>query len=134
MDARQNFLINQFRKLSLEKLQHAIDLFIDRTKDYKVSRIADIAGINEKTMRRMFNKYIGCSPVAFKRIARFRNAINIKLMNDKSHNLTQVGHESFFYDSSHFGRECKKIAGENLKTFFKNVSFLGNKGYPCIFT
>jgi AraC-like DNA-binding protein len=129
----ENFLINQFRKLNLEKLQHAINLFMDKNRNYKVLEVADITGINEKTMRRMFNKYIGCSPVAFKRISRFRNTINIKLMSNKFCNLTQVGHKSFFYDSSHFVREYKKFAEKNPKTFFNNVSFLGNKSYPCIF-
>ena len=133
IDLLESFLTVQFRELNLEKFQHAIDLFTDNNQDYKVSKVADITGINERTMRRLFQKYIGCSPVAFKRISRFRNAINKKLMNDKSHNLTKVGYESFFYDSSHFVREYKRFAGKNPKTFFNNVSFLGKECYPCIF-
>lgn len=133
IDLLESFLLTQFRELNLEKLQQSVDLFMDKTNDYKVSEVAEITGINEKTMRRNFKKFVSCSPVVFKRIVRFRNTINIKSINNKLKNITRLGHENFFYDSSHFARECKLFTGRNPKSFFDNVSFLGNSSYPYIF-
>lgn len=129
----ENFLANQFRELPLDQLQYSIDLFMDQDIDYKVSEVAELTGMNEKTMRRKFHQFVGCSPVLFKRIVRFRNAINVKRMNEKLENLTQLGQEGLFYDSSHFVREYKLFSGKNPKTFFNKVSFLGNSEYPYIF-
>jgi AraC-like DNA-binding protein len=128
----ENFLANQFRPLDLEKLQRSIDLFIDKETDYKIAGVAEICGVNEKTMRRKFNQFVGCSPVLFKRIVRFRQSIDVKRVNEKLQNLTQLGQEGLFYDSSHFGREYKLFSGKNPKTFFSRVSFLGNSEYPYI--
>lgn len=129
----ENFLASQFRPLDLGRLQRSIDLIMDEETDYKIGEVSEITGINEKTLRRQFNQLVGCSPVLFKRIVRFRQSIDIKRMNEKLKNLTQLGHEGLFYDSSHFGREFKLLSGRNPKTFFNRVSFLGNSEYPYIF-
>lgn len=129
----ENFLLSQFRELNLEKFQQSIDLFMDKSEDYKVSEISEITGINEKTLRRNFNKFIGCSPVIFKRIVRFRNTINFKECKKKVKNFTRISYENLFYDSSHFIREYRLFTGKNPKSFFENVSFLGNSEYPYIF-
>lgn len=133
LEILENFLANQFRERHLDRLQRSIDLFMDKKTDYKVSEVAEIAGMNKKTMRRRFNQFVGCSPVIFKRIVRFRNAIDVKRMSDKPHNLTQLSYKGLFYDSSHFGREYKLFTGRNPKSFFGSVSFLGNSEYPYIF-
>ncbi len=133
IDLLESFLLSQFRELNLEKLQQSIDMFMDKSEDHKVNEVAEISGLNEKTMRRNFKKFVGCSPVLFKRIVRFRNAINIKSINNKIKNITSLGYENLFYDSSHFAREYKLFTGRNPKSFFDSVSFLGNSEYPYIF-
>jgi len=106
---------------------------MDKTTDYRVAEVAKIIGVTERTLRRSYKKYIGCSPHMFKRIVRFRNAIDVSLIKQKRQNITQLGHEYLFYDSSHFAREYKLFTGRNPKTFFNEVSFLGNSIYPYIF-
>lgn len=133
LELLEEFLKNRFRKLPLEKLQHSIDLLMDTETDHKVSEAAAEAGFNEKTLRRKFYQYVGCSPVQFKRIVRFRKAINVKRNKPGQYSLTRLSHEGLFYDSSHFSREYKLLSGKNPKSFFHSVSFLGNSEYPYIF-
>lgn len=128
----ENFLLSQFKEKYLEKLQESVNLFMDKTNDYKVSDVAEIIGITERTLRRNYNKFIGCSPVMFKRIVRFRNAINVKLKKKKIQNITRIGYKYHFYDSSHFVKEYKLFSGKNPKSFFDNISFFENSGYPYI--
>ena len=108
-------------------------IFMDNETDYQVSEVAEITGMNEKTMRRKFNQFVGCSPVLFKRIVRFRNAIDMKRLNEKYDSFTRLCHDNLFYDSSHFGREYRLFTGKNPKSFFSSVSFVGNSEYPYIF-
>lgn len=129
----EDFLSAQFRNRNLDLLQQAVDLLMDRETDYRVSEVSDTTGINEKTLRRHFNRYIGCSPVLFKRIVRFRQAIEKKRTDDTMASLTRLSQEGLFYDSSHFAMEYKKFTGKNPRSFFKEVSFLGNSRYPYIF-
>jgi AraC-like DNA-binding protein len=133
LELLEEFLRKRFRELPLEKLQHSIDLLMDIETDWKVSEAAETAGIHAKTLRRNFHQYLGCSPVLFKRIVRFRKAINVKRNKPAQYSLTQLSQEGLFYDSSHFGREYKLLSGQNPKSFFDSVSFLGNSDYPYIF-
>jgi AraC-like DNA-binding protein len=129
----EDFLTGQFREKHLNGLQRCVDLFMDREIDYRVADVIDKTGMNEKTMRRQFARFLGCSPVLFKRIVRFRNAIDVKRMNKKYHSFTRLCHDSHFYDSSHFGREYRLFTERNPKSFFSGVSFVDNSEYPYFF-
>ena len=129
----EGFLIKKFKDPGLEKLQLAVDLLASEEGDYKVSEVADAAGVNERTLHRLFLKFVGCSPIMFKRIARFRNVIRQDILRESLPNITALGYENNYYDSSHFVREYKTFTGKNPKLFFKDVEFLGNSSYPYIF-
>ena len=133
IDLFEDFLLQRFRHRRLDRLQRCVDLFSDPESDHSVAEVAEAAGLNEKTMRRQFNRFVGCSPVMFKRIVRFRNAIDARRLDDQYDTLTRLCHDSLFYDSSHFGREYRLFTGRNPKLFFDDVSFLGNSEYPYIF-
>ena len=128
------FLEAQFRERQLHSLQHAVDLLMDTTQDISIKQAADLAGLTAKTLLRKFKKYAGCSPLMFKRIARFRNSVQLKQRNENSGNLTQTGLNSQFYDSSHFGREYRLLTGRCPKLFFKRISFVGDNHYPYLFS
>lgn len=130
----EEFLEAQFRQRELQALQQAVDLLMNTEEETGVIQAADGAGLSAKSLLRQFKKYAGCSPVVFKRIVRFRNSIRIKQLNDPVANLTQTGHDSLFYDSSHFGREYRLLTGRCPKLFFKSISFVGDKHYPYLFS
>ena len=132
LDKLEEFLLNQFRELDLTKLQKTVKMFFDESKDYKIEDITKILYITERTLRRQFNKYIGCSPVKFKRIVRFRNSINEKIIKTEISDLTRIGYKYNFYDSSHFIKEYKLFSSNIPKSFFQKVSFFDEKEYPYI--
>ena len=129
----EDFLATQFRPRPLDRLQRSIDLFMAGDSECRISQAAEMSGMNERTFRRNFNRFMGCSPVIFKRIVRFRKAIDLTRMNGQFNSLTRLGQESLFYDSAHFAREYKLFTGMNPKSFFSSVAFLGNSEYPYIF-
>lgn len=77
-----------------------------------------------KTFQRHFTKHIGCSPIDYRRIIRFRNAIEAKLNAKELKSITDITFENNYFDQSHFIKEFKRLTTHNPKEFFKNLSQL----------
>jgi len=67
---------------------------------------------------------MGCSPVEYRRICRFRSSLTNRLNNSHFKNLTEISYEEGFYDQSNFIKEFKKITNHNPKDFFKTTSII----------
>jgi AraC-like DNA-binding protein len=84
-------------------------------------KIADIAkkhNISRKHLNKMILKNLGKSPTEYRKIYRFRSAIN----NRELKKLTELTYENLFYDQSHFIKDFKALTNINPKTFFKKVN------------
>lgn len=129
--ALENFLENHL----ILKDTNIADSYIKTLSDNPDETILDISqklGVSTKTINRAFSRYIGCSPMSFKQILRFRKALYSKL-NNPFENLTQIGFESNFYDSPHFIREFKKLTHMSPSTFFSAIETVSNKDTPYKF-
>mgnify|MGYP000170950054 CR=1 FL=1 len=104
----------------------------DQHPDYTLSEIADQLNVTTKTIHRWCSNCIGCSPTQFKKIVRFRNAIESKFKNT-SQNLTQICFENDFYDSPHFNREFKNLAQMNPRDFFSDINDVSDQNIPYKF-
>jgi YesN/AraC family two-component response regulator len=65
---------------------------------------------------------MGCSPVEYRRICRFRSSLTNKLNSSQVKNLTEITYEEGYYDQSYFIKEFRKITNHNPKDFFKSTS------------
>jgi AraC-like DNA-binding protein len=88
-------------------------------KGESISNIASKLGISRQYMNRLFLKNFGKSPTDFRKIQRFRNAVQA---NAVSKNLTDLALGSLFYDQSHFIRNIKELTSFSPKTFFEKAS------------
>lgn len=84
-----------------------------------ISNMASELGISRQYMNRLFLKNFGKSPTDFRKIQRFRNAVQT---NAKSKNLTDLALGSLFYDQSHFIRNIKELTSFSPKTFFEKAA------------
>lgn len=75
-------------------------------------------GLNQKTLERIFSKYIGNTPKAILKLNRFKRAYNNLLSGDFD-DLTTLSVSNGFYDQSHFITEFKSFSGYNPKAFLK---------------
>ncbi len=66
------------------------------------------------------------SPVAWKKIARFRHSLKNKLFNARFKKLTEIGYDSNFYDQAYFIKVYNKLTGSNPTAFFKSIEKLGD--------
>ena len=125
----ENFLLSQVKKKDLKNIEHIIEI-LQNDVSIRVKDIAVKMYISERTINRLFHKYIGCSPIAYKKILRFRNSV---IMKNEEMNLTELSLDNAYYDSPHFTNEFKQLTAINPKKFFNQLTKIGDKEFPYIF-
>ncbi len=106
------------------KMESALSMLHTNAYDYSVAEVAGKLNVNLKTFQRNFTKMMSCSPSDYKRIARFRNALQSKLRSGDIKSLTSITYENNYTDQSYFIREFRKMTHQNPKLFFKEVSMV----------
>lgn len=116
------FLIQNLMPKNYNLLEQAIALLENTDNDYSLEDIAQKLGVSAKTLTRKFQQELCCTPSEYKRIARFRVAVNTRLLNTELKSLTDLSYQSNFYDQSYFIKEFKKLTRLNPKKFFDTIS------------
>ena len=119
----ESFLLSQFwDNQELSNIENSLTFLENSNEQISISEIANKVGLNLKTFERHFQKQMGCSPVEYRRICRFRNSLTNKLNNTQLKNLTEITYEAGYYDQSYLIKEFRKITNHNPKDFFKSTS------------
>ena len=121
------FLLKNFKETDHKKLYDAIAYLEDFDSNYSIEKIATLCGFTLKTFQRNFMKHLTCSPLEYKRIARFRHSLQNKLISKELKTLTSLSYESNYYDQSYFIREFKKLTLLSPKSFFESITALDEK-------
>ncbi len=127
----ENFLLDNLVEKNLSIVENYISV-LNEHPEFTIQDIAEQLSVSTKTINRCFAKYIGCSPMDFKQICRFRRAIHIRF-NKPLEKLTQICFDSNFYDAPHFTREVKKLTHMNPRDFFSEVEPAAEKDIPYKF-
>lgn len=119
----ESFLLSQLNdNQELFIIENALRLLENNNQQISISTIANKVGLNLKTFQRHFQKHLGCSPVEYRRICRFRSLLTNKLNSTQLKNLTEITYEEGYYDQSYLIKEFRKITNHNPKNFFKSMS------------
>ncbi len=119
----ESFLLSQFwDNQEVSNIENSLKLLENNNEQISISDIAIKVGLNIKTFQRHFLKHMGCSPVEYRRICRFRSSLNNKLNNTQLKNLTEITYEEGYYDQSYLIKEFRKITNHNPKDFFRSVT------------
>jgi AraC-like DNA-binding protein len=119
----ESFLLSQcIENPELIPLEKALVILGNLTDETSITEMAHQLGYNLKTFQRHFKKHMGCSPVEYRRIYRFRNSIASKLNDSQLKTLTAITYEVGYFDQSYFIKEFRKLTNHNPKDFFKVVN------------
>jgi AraC-like DNA-binding protein len=119
----ESFLLSQFwDNQELTCIENSLSFLENSNEHMSISDIAYKVGLNLKTFQRHFQEHMGCSPVEYRRIYRFRSSLTNKLNNLQLKNLTEITYEEGYYDQSYLIKEFRKITNHNPKDFFKSTS------------
>ena len=121
----ETFLLTQFfDDPALASIEKSLKLLENNNEQISIADIANEVGLNLKTFQRHFQKHMGCNPVDYRRIHRFRSSLTNKLNNTQLKNLTELTYEEGYYDQSYLIKEFRKITNHNPKDFFKSTSMV----------
>lgn len=123
------FLLGRLSPKPLDQLEKAVAL-LEADETIEVGRLAQLVNLTERTLCRSFSLHIGCPPSSFKRILRFRKAIDAKHRHEQRINCTDVCFSNSYYDTAHFRKEFRRLTGQNPGTFFDTLSLIGEGKYP----
>lgn len=121
----ESFLLSQFwDNQELSFIENSLTFLENSNEQISIPDIAIKVGLHLKTFQRHFQKHMGCSPVEYRRICRFRSSLTNKLNNTQLTNLTELTYEEGYYDQSYLIKEFRKITNHNPKDFFKSTSIV----------
>ena len=89
--------------------------------------------ISRTTLNKHFVRHICKTPSQFKKILRFRNAVNQYSSNNARNNLTDIAYSIDYFDQSHMIREFKSLTGFSPKAFFNKTTELEKKQIHWLF-
>lgn len=123
VDLLEAFLLRLYTPLPEQTiLEKALGLLSNFDVPLAVNEVAAQVNLSERTFNRLFARQVGISPVAYRKVARFRKSLENKLLHGRFKKLTEVAYDSHFYDQSYFIRIYNQLAGTHPKAFFDAVS------------
>jgi AraC-like DNA-binding protein len=123
------FLEKIVRNIQITEIERAVETII-KNPSVNVDEIASSSCVSVRSLHRKFKDYVGCSPMVYKRIVRFRKSIDFDARNQQNLNFTEISHINNFFDTSHFRKEFLKLTHQNPVDFFKTISEMGNHKFP----
>lgn len=124
-----SFFENALAGFNVPILEKAVNEIITSGGQIKVSELSEQLMTNRKTLLRLFQKHLLCSVEEYKKMVRFRQAINFSQEQNQSNTLTEIALFSQYYDQADFIRQFKSIAKESPKKIIPSISKLGNETY-----
>lgn len=121
----ENFLLSQLKHKLKEPLI-SIEEKIIADPEIKISELSRGALMSQRNFSRYFKEHFGCSPSTFRKILRFRNAINGEnsISNDTKKRILS---SNFYYDYAHFKRDFGDLTDLDPNDFFAEASLVGDK-------
>lgn len=102
-----------------QKDQQLIEsILLDMESELKIAEIASKYNISRQHLNTLFTKTVGKPCSEYRKIYRFRNAIEKK---KHAKNLTQLTYDNLFYDQSHMIKDFKGLTKVSPHSFFKKI-------------
>lgn len=101
------FLVSQITESHPPLFVELINKIHSAKGECRVSELSSFFSISERTIHRLFNKYVGINPIAYMNLIRFRNVLYISSGQlEFLNNSLDAG----YYDQSHFIKQFKAFS------------------------
>lgn len=101
-----------------ELVRKATDIMMNDVGADALTSLRKELKINERTLQRIFKKYVGVTPNHFRRICQFQLSFT-KVRGGRFEHLTDVAFDSGFADQSHFIRTFKEFTQTRPRDYLK---------------
>lgn len=122
----EKYLLTKYRGFNHPYLNEFVDDLKNENLDsISISNLADKYGVTQKTVIRHFEKYLCKTPSEFRKIVRFRKALDKFNQQTEKLNLTELSYILNYFDQSHLIKEFKSLTGYTPKQFFSKITPMG---------
>jgi AraC-like DNA-binding protein len=104
------FLAHRSPDPALDAFLEAKTMLEDSAGRMSIAETARCAGVSQRTLARLFQRFLGFSPKLFARIARFQ-AVMKRLMLDPGCSLGSLAAETGYFDQAHLARDFRRFSG-----------------------
>lgn len=134
IEAIENYWLSKLTGFQHNFLETILsEMMGDENDSLTITELCEKNAISRTTLNKHFGRHICKTPSEFKKILRFRNAVN-KYASDKSrNNLTDIAYSVDYFDQSHMTREFKSVTGFSPKVFFDKTTALEKKQIHWLF-
>jgi AraC-like DNA-binding protein len=94
----------------IDGVDHAARLLVATRGHVRIDALAERAGLSPRHFQRQFTRQVGLPPKLYARTVRFESALTAR-RRAPARSWTDVIHEAGYFDSAHFVRECRALAG-----------------------
>lgn len=121
-----SFFISKYNKFSENRIIKAVELLLKTSESLTIQTLSDLVCVNRKTLNRLFQKHLCCSPKTCRQSIKFRKAFNQYQETNSFQNLTHIAYDNHYYDQSEFINHFKKLTGQPPKSLFSTIKKMGS--------
>ncbi len=108
----ENFLLNRMKPVSNPALEQALQQLQENPFGFTTKAFAEKAGISQKHLIHLFDKYVGLTPKALSRVLRFQQVLQ-QIEKNSTIDWLQIVADCGYYDQSHFVKDFYAFSGIN---------------------
>lgn len=118
----ESFLMNHLpeKDPNVDRINEIIDFIKNDSSILKVEDLIAPFNVSQRTLQRLFNKYVGVSPKWIIQRYRLQEAAE-KLASGVTQNWSQLALEFGYFDQSHFIKDFKQVVGRTPKDYLDNL-------------
>jgi AraC-like DNA-binding protein len=120
----ENYWLSKLIGFEHSFLHSIVGELMDQDNSTSITALADKYGISRVTLNRQFALHIGKTPSEFKRVNRFRKAMEYYGFNNNEKNLTSLTYQAQYFDQSHMIKDFSGFTNYSPKNFFSKLSSL----------
>lgn len=123
----EQLLLAEIKSFKEERLKQAVGLLIHSEELPSVEQLAAQVGVSRKTLLRDFEKHLACSVTSYRKMVRFRKAMNHYQQQAGTSRFTDLALENNYYDQAAFIRHFKEVSGLTPRQFFRMLEQFGQE-------
>lgn len=99
-------------------IDHALALISSAQGNISIRDIAKQVGISERSLERLFSRYVGTTPKAYSRIVRFQRVLR-EVENGDNRDILDTALSFGYYDQSHLINDFNHFSGSSPSAFME---------------
>ncbi len=120
----ENYWLSKLIGFEHPFLHSVIEQLANQDNSASISELADKFGISRVTLNRQFLLHISKTPSEFKKVNRFRKAMEYYGFENNNKNLTSLTYQAQYFDQSHMIKDFSAFTNYSPKHFFSKLSSL----------